>query len=373
MLTCNGQAAAGYQVTLIVGDEHSEVMRAALDPRVDFVVEPGLTRSIDPRRDLAALFRLWRRFRLSRTDIVHTHTSKAGIIGRLAARLAGVPLIVHGVHILPFVNVSRAETMAYTWLERFCGAFTDAFVHVSAGMRDACLAGRVGPRANHVVAESGMDVARFRGAALPEDAETLRASPVGIEEPAFLLLSMAALEPRKGQRAFLHVLRSIVDVRPNVRLLIAGEGADRQAIEAAAEALGLAAHVVLLGHRRDPERLLAIADAVVICSSREGLPRVAVQAAIAGTPIVTTALPGIEAVVADGRTGFIVPVDRLDLMAAPILELIDDPAIRARMGAALGERDYSAWDAERMVGSIERVYEAARARRGGRTGRAATT
>ena len=129
-------ARLGDDVRLICGGEYSTAILERLDPAVSVEVLPSLVRELDPRRDLRAVLDLTKSLRSTRPQVVHTHTSKAGIIGRVAARLAGVPAIVHGVHILPFLNVGRLQRLAYLGAERAVAAVTDAFVDVSEGMRD---------------------------------------------------------------------------------------------------------------------------------------------------------------------------------------------------------------------------------------------
>ena len=149
-------AQAGHDVVLLHGDAvHSEII-AKVDPRVELIAGvPGLTRSISPVSDVRALLALTRRFRALNADIVHTHTSKAGILGRFAAWAAGVPAIVHGVHIVPFVNVGVAERFAYLALEKLAALVTSAFINVSAGIRDLCLSAGMGRPDKHYVVHSG--------------------------------------------------------------------------------------------------------------------------------------------------------------------------------------------------------------------------
>jgi glycosyltransferase involved in cell wall biosynthesis len=355
-LTCNYQACAGYRVTLVVGKTWDPQMRNGLDPRVQFVALPSLVQSVSPISDAISLMRICTLLRRLKPDLVHTHTSKAGVIGRLAAVLSGVPKIVHGVHILAFVNESPMRRLSYLWLERICGVFTHAFVHVSTGMREECLKNGVGSGAVHTVAESGIDIGRFRNPLPPADAPDLLQSPVKSTKCPFVILSLAALERRKGQRQFLKVFRTVVEHRPNSILLLAGDGGARSEIEAEVRRLGLSHHVKILGYRDDPERLLAIADLFVISSNREGLPRAAVQAGIAQVPIVSTALPGINSIVHPNETGFVVPVGHLEGMEPLIRRLIDEPSLRTHMRECLGAVDFSAWAIERMIEKIDAVY-----------------
>lgn len=354
-LTCNHQARAGHDITLVVGGEWEPSMRKGLDANVRFLVIPSMIRRIAPAGDWVTLLRLFLLFRRLSPDLVHTHTSKAGILGRLAAVAAGVPKIVHSVHILPFINVSPLAKLAYVVMERICGSFTHAFLHVSGNMREECLKHGIGRSSLHAVAESGMETERFRSAAIPHDGSELLKSPIGAGRP-FVLLMIAVLERRKGQRNFLKVFERIVATHPNSVLLLAGDGVERDMIEGEVERRGLKQHVRLLGYRRDPECLLAIADCVVICSQREGLPRVAVQAALAQVPIVSTALPGIEATVTHGKTGFIVPLDEIASMEGAILQLIEDPALTAAFRRLSAAQDFSAWSVESMMTKILGAY-----------------
>lgn len=360
ILTCNSQHDQGESVVLIVGREMEPKMCARLSPNVEFIVLESLVRNIAPVTDLRCLLALRRLLKDLRADVVHTHTSKAGILGRLAAWTVKTPMIVHGVHILPFINVSAITALLYVTLERLVGNMTHLFVHVSQGMQEQCQKHHIGCDAHHVVIESGMDVDRFRNAPLPEDREALSRSPAGEGPATSIVLFLAALEPRKGHAGFLPLFRKVVDQHPDTVLLLGGAGPLRQVLQERVQELGLQDHVRFLGYRNDPESLLAMADVLVVCSSQEGLPRVAVQAAIAGVPIVTTALPGIEAIVRDGQTGFIVPVDNLSSMTEALNLLLSDPELRARFSETMAALDMERWSpaitASRMAAAYAQAW-----------------
>ena len=358
LLSCNHQARLGHEVRLICGREYSTAILERLDPAVSVEVLSSLVRELDPRRDLRAVLDLTRSLRSTRPHVVHTHTSKAGIIGRVAARLAGVPAIVHGVHIQPFLNVGRLQRLAYLGAERAVAAVTDAFVDVSEGIRDAGLAHRVGRPDRHVVIPSGMDLDRFVDAQ-PVAAGEIQAAfarPTPMPEDGQLLVMVAALEVRKRVLEFLDVMATIHSHRPNVFLVVLGEGNERGRILDRAEALGMADRVALLGYRDDVERWIAAADVCVFASEREGLPRAVVQYVLAGRPVVATALPGIERVVRHGISGLLVPPDRLPLMAPAIERLLDHPRVAASFRQAALALDLSSWSVDRMVDQLDDVY-----------------
>lgn len=356
LLTCNHQARSGHEVILISGQTWSGEIRKDLDPLVRFTVVPSLRREISPLNDAMALIQLTRMFNRVRPDVVHTHTSKAGILGRLAARIASCNRIIHGVHILPFSGIHGATTAIYELSERICGSFTDAFVHVSPALMKDCLDRGIGASSLHAVALSGMNITRYQNAAPPDDVEFFLKSPVGDAQKPIILLNVGALEPRKGQRKFLPVFKALVDECPNLVLLLAGDGSDRRKIAQEIDDFGLINHVRLLGHRSDVDRLLAIADIALTCSEHEGLPRTVVQAAIAGVPIVTTSLPGIEILIDHGKTGMIVPVGAYQAMGSALLRLIRNDELRSHMRDELTRGDYTAWATDSMLHKIDEVY-----------------
>jgi glycosyltransferase involved in cell wall biosynthesis len=291
-----------------------------------------------------------------RPDVVHTHQSKAGILGRAAAWAADVPLIVHGVHILPFLNAGFFQKMVYLGAEKLVANCTDAYISVSEGMRQACLQHRVGKTGNHFIARSGMDLSRFGSAQFPVNWRQMVGISAADPKPPVILM-LAALEPRKRHVEFLRVFRQVLNGVPEARLLLAGEGPARPAIEAEITRLGLQHRVALLGFEAEPERLLALADLSVLTSMREGLPRVAIQSLASGKPLVASRLPGIDEIVKDGVNGVVTPSDDLSATAAAIVELLRHPAQLKAMQREAAQTDVRAWSIEAMCETISGVYE----------------
>lgn len=355
-LTCNAQAAAGHLVWVVHGRDHDPRALDLLDPRVRRIRVAALVAPPHPVRDAAALAALALLFRRLRPDVVHTHQSKAGAIGRLAARVARTPRIVHGVHIVPFMDAPRAEAAVYRWIEKLVGRFTDAFIHVAPALKAACLEAGVGRPDRHFVAPSGMDVAAFRQAEIPDDAADLAAPLPGRDAPPRILLMTASLERRKRHAEFLEMFRRVVDAGPDVRLLLAGAGEEEAAIRAQVAALGLQPHVRLLGLRDDVPRLVRLADAGVLASAHEGLPRSVIQYVLGGLPVVTTELAGVDAVVRHGVNGYLTPADDLGAMAGPLVRLLTDETLRSGMARASAGMDLADWAAERMCARIDEIY-----------------
>jgi glycosyltransferase involved in cell wall biosynthesis len=358
LLSCNGQAEMGHEVHLIYGAEASPAMVSRLHPAVSRHQIRALQRPVTPLNDAWAACLTTSLLRRIKPHIVHTHTSKAGAIGRVAARIDSIPGIVHGIHILPFVNVGRAEQFAYLAAERLLAPVTHAFVDVSHGMMTTALENGIGPAPKHVVVPSGMDLSRFQNAApipTPEIASAFGCS----EDHASrlkLLVMVAALEPRKRVIEFLDVFARVAEKDASAALAVLGEGVQREEIDARIRELGLGRRVALPGFRNDVERWVARADVCVLASEREGLPRAVVQYVLAGRPTVVTALPGLEAIVEHGRSGFLVETDHLQDMVDPICTLLANPTLAASMAGAARGMDLSRWSTRYMVDRLEDVY-----------------
>ena len=355
VISCNHAVCSGHDVILVHGAQTRPEILATVDARVEVLELPSLVHPIAPLSDVKALRDLVRTFRRLTPDVVHTHTSKAGILGRLAARAASVPVVVHGVHIVPFVNVGRLETFVYLTAERAAQGVTHAFIDVSPGMRDLCVRAGVGAPERHHVIQSGFDVSRFRAARRPEDwRDLLRLAPDEPRPPVVLML--AVFEARKRHLDFLESLPRIVERFPEVRLILAGDGKLRNAIDARIKTLGVERNVILTGFHQHPEQLIALADICLLASAREGLPRVVMQYLAGGKPVVASDLPRIDDVLRHDVNGLVAPSDDLDGLADAVIALLADDAQRARLARGAAMTELSEWDAARMGERIEAVY-----------------
>jgi len=354
--SCLAQARSGHEVLLIHGNEWHPTQLANCGRDVKLIEIRDLVHEVNPRKDIRATRALRSLFLKTRPNVVHTHQSKAGIIGRCAARLANVPVIVHGVHILPFTGTGLAKKMMYLTAERGVARFTNAFVNVSEGTRQTCLDHAVGRPEQHFVAHSGFDIDRFRNAPWPDDWRAMLGVPPNESKPPVVLM-LAALEPRKRHVEFLEVFQRITARNPDVRLLLAGEGSTRPAVEQAIDTLKLGANVRLIGFHAHPEQLISLADLTVLTSLREGLPRVTVQSLAGGKPVITTVLPGIEEVVQHGVNGLITPGDDLRVTADAVADLLASPTRLERMQAAAARTDVSTWRVDSMCATLADIYD----------------
>jgi glycosyltransferase involved in cell wall biosynthesis len=356
MLSCALIDPTLYPSTLLTGPEtglEGSLHNEAAARGVHVIVEPSLVRRISPWHDLVATLRLRRVMRDGRYDIVHTHSSKAGILGRIAARFAGVPVIVHTAHGWGFNDHQPWYLYwLYVVLERVCAPFTGAIIVVGAPNREKGLALGIGRPEQYRLIRSGIEVQVYRDVRVSRDDARRR---LGLPRDAFVIGSVGRLE---GQKAPLDLLAAFVPVaaeRPETHLVYVGDGFWRGELEAAIARAGLQGRVHLAGLRRDVPELLRAFDVFALASRWEGLPRVFPQAMAAGLPIVATRVDGAPDAVTPGENGWLVEVGDTAAMSRCLRALACDPAMARRMGAA-GRARVDEFAVERMVEALAELY-----------------
>ncbi len=315
-----------------------------------------LVREIAPVRDLLALIALWFAIRRLRPDVVHTHSGKAGILGRLAARLAGVPRVVHTLHGSPeFRDEPELSRRVFQLAEWLLAWVTDDLVGVCRAMVDqACRMGLHPRRGAHVI-PSGFDVTAFAAGASEVAGQAVRRR-FGIPPGAFVIATVARLAPLKGHRDLIRAARRLEDVSP--WLLFVGDGPLRGDLEAEVRAAGLEARVAWAG-LVPPEAVpayLAAADCVVHASLREGLARVIPQAFLARRPVVAYALDGAPELVVPGETGWLVAPGDVAELAGTIAVVEADPAFAAELAERGARRVRDCYRDDAMVDALARLY-----------------
>ncbi|MFT4053522.1 MAG: glycosyltransferase [Novosphingobium sp.] len=355
--SCVHQASRGHIVHLVCGRDSNIDHYRMRDKSVRIHYIPELVREVSWRDDLAAYKRLSKLFTELDADIVHTHTSKAGVVGRFAARDAGVPAVVHGVHMLPFSNVGFVEKCIYLLAEHAVAPLTDHFVHVSNGTRRAYAQALIGSRRPHSVVRSGMDIARFRQPEWPSDWQEIMGLEGSARKPRTILM-LAALEKRKRHAEFITGFMLSLRKGEDTRLLLAGDGPELARVRQLVDNMGIADRVRVLGHRTDPEKLVALADVCVLSSLREGLPRVIVQSLAGGRPAVVSPVRGIEEVVDCGVNGVIVRRSDAASVAHEALRLLRDEERLTAMTRAAQIAPVEEWSFAAMFEQLDRTYRA---------------
>lgn len=367
LLSCEGSHARGRRVTLIVGPTHGpegSLVERARAGGYEFVEMPELVRSVHPTRDWRALRRLRFWLRERRPDVVHTHSSKAGILGRIAAWNERVPAIVHTVHGMSFNRTqSRPVRALYRRLEAFAAARCHAIVGVADAMIDQMVAAGVCPRAMCHTVYSGMDVAAFQPDAARRAA--MRAG-WGVAPDEIVIGAVARLFRKKGYEQLLPALSRVAAAEPRARFVWVGDGAQRAEYEADLRLRGLHERTILTGLVR-PDEIPAIVsgfDVLAHASQWEGLPRVAVQALLLRVPVVAFAIDGTPEVVIPGRSGVLVELGDLTGFADALIGLARDESRREALGRMGRELCVQRFDAAVMVDALERLYAELLARRG---------
>jgi len=343
-----------FEVALIAGRGGLLDDEARAIPDLDCRLLPDMVRAIAPAHDLRATRAIVAAMRELTPDIVHTHSSKAGIIGRLAAAYCRVPIVIHSIHGWGFTPAqSPPVRAAFVAAETIAARATTHFVAVSrANVTEGVRRGLLG-RARTSVIRSGFPLAEF--AAEPADRAGVR-SELGLEPDCPLIGSISCLKPQKDPLAIVEVADRVLRAVPAARFVIAGDGALRAVVERRIEELGLIGRVLLLGWRRDVARLMAAFDLLLHTSRWEGLPRVVPQAMSVGLAVVATAVDGAPEVVRDGETGLLAPPRDVSALAAGVVRLLRDPQLRRRMGhraAAVVDE----FDEIHLVPAQERLYE----------------
>lgn len=316
------------------------------DAVVDIHRVDGLGRSVRPLADLRAFWTIVQSIRSFRPHIVHTHTAKAGVLGRLAARLLRVPVIVHTFHgHVLHGYFSPLATKAIVATERLLARWTTQLVAVGGQVRDDLIAAGVGTAQQFTVIAPGVDLppAPPRGNARRQ---------LDLPDDALVVALVARLTTIKRVDRFLDVARRFRD-RPGLVFVVAGGG---ELFDELSEQARDLPSVRFTGWRRDVETVYAASDVVMLTSDNEGMPVSLIEAASAGCPAVTTDVGSAREVVQDGETGFVVDADANCLTDA-LARILDDDVLRARFGAAAKERADASFRAEQLVEATDRLYQ----------------
>ncbi|MCA9053577.1 MAG: glycosyltransferase family 4 protein [Planctomycetaceae bacterium] len=361
LLTVQGQHH-DYQdeVTLITGPglgPEGSLEGRADELGLDVRVIPELQRAIHPLRDWASYRALVGCLREYRPEIVHTHSSKAGILGRRAAYKLGIPC-VHTIHGAAFhYGQSRLAYSAYVAAERIAARWTDQFISVSDDMTAEYLRAGIGGPDRYTTIYSGFDVEPFLHPTVTRDEVRQR---LGLQPQDIVVGKIARLFHLKGHEFLLAAAPEIAAASPEVRFLLVGDGVLRESLQAEIRRLGLTDRFVFTGlvpPEQIPE-LIAAMDIVVHTSQWEGLARVLPQGLIAGKPVVSYDVGGAREVVMPGETGFLLPRDSVRDLALAVSQLAADPQLRDRLGVCGRERFTDQFRHQTMTRRIRDVYAA---------------
>jgi len=360
LFTVQGLDKDRYEIDLIMGEEFDEsILKRVKDGNINIFQIKGLKWKLNFLHDPIVLIKLIKLMRKKRYDIVHTHTTKAGILGRIAARIGGVPVIVHGLHGSTFEAFNSG---LLNWLlflfERFTGRFTDAYVSVSGVLSGKYIERGIGKKENYYTVYSGMELETFYGVREKIDCRK-KQKELGIGVEDFVIGNVARLESRKGHKFLIDAFENVLEEQKDshVKLLIIGEGNKRENLESYVKELNLEDKVIFTGYREDVEELMVVMDIFALTSLREGLPRVLVQAAAVGMPSIAFNVDGVPEIIKDNYNGFLVRVGNVGQLKNRIVKYINSKELVLLHGRNGREFIGNKWSIEDMVDRIDKIYK----------------
>jgi len=321
---------------------------------IRWMLLPSLTREVHPIKDAQALWQLIRLFRQEQPALVHTHTSKAGVLGRVAAWLARVPVIVHTPHGHVFYgHFGPFRSWLFLQIERVLSALTDRLIALTEAERQDHLDRDVGKAGRFAVVPSGIDRERFGRARVQGKQQP---DWFGCPPEALIVGSVGWLTDVKGHEYLIEAVAKLKPDFPSLHLVIIGSGDRHDALLQQSELAGLRDAVHLLGHRDDIEACLAGMDLFVLPSLNEGMGRALIEAMAAGLPVIASRVGGIPAVISHERTGLLVPPGDAGALAEALRRLLDRPEWATQLGLAASRSVDSRYGSVSMVHAIESIF-----------------
>jgi glycosyltransferase involved in cell wall biosynthesis len=352
-----------------IQNEGYEVFAISADgPDVQFVKAAGIphfavpmTRRMTPIADLRCLWELVRIMRREQFDVVHTHTPKAGLLGQLAARIAGVPIVTNTLHGFYFHDDTKPlPRRFYIWMERVAAKCSDTILSQNREDMATAVAERIARPEQLKWLGNGIDVARFDRRRLADSSLQDLRRDIGIDSDAPVIGFVGRLVEEKGILDLLQAAKAVIEAIPNAQFLIVGpydeEKPDALRPEVA-ERYGVATNCRFIGMRDDMPELYALMDVLVLPSYREGFPRAPMEASAMGVPSMVTDIRGCREAVDHGENGLLFPVGDSDALARALIELLGDEERRAQMGETGRRIAEDHFDEQKVFDRVLSEYE----------------
>lgn len=365
MLTVLGHDRAQFEPVVITGQAGRwdaqggrtatmDNLRLLEKEAIRYHLVPSLVRHISPQADLVALWKLIDLLRQEQPHIVHTHTSKAGVLGRLAARITGVPTIVHTPHGHVFYgHFGSISSWIFLQIERALAWMTDELIALTTAEKTEHLERGIGWADHFAVVPSGIDIDRFKQAR-----KTGKAMPEWFDCPpdATVIGSVGWLTDIKGHRFLVDAVAQLKQEHPRLHLVILGDGDQHDTLLRQASKAGISHAVHLVGRREEVELALAGMDCFVLPSLNEGMGRALIEAMAAGLPVIASRVGGIPALIEDEKNGLLVPAGDSLALAAALRRILSDPTWACRLGRNAMQSIGTDYGVPPMVQAIESIY-----------------
>ncbi len=332
------------------GDLRDLLQRKKIDP----LLIPELRRELSFKDDLITFWKLYRLMRSEKPEIVHTHSAKAGTLGRLVAKLVGVPVIVHTFHGHLFRGYfGPKKSRLVVFIERLLALVSTKIVAVTQSQIDELLRYKIAPSQKIVSIPLGLELDLLQNLQLERGAFR---SELGLDKDDILIGSIARLVPVKGHVFLFRAARKVIDNFPRVKILVIGDGELRNELENLASGLGIGKNVVFCGFRRDLPQIYADLDIVALTSLNEGLPVAVIEAMASQTAVVAYDVGGVKDLIEPNVTGISVPFGEIDRLAESIVFLLKNPQERERLGRNARRKVYPRLHYQRLIRDFEKFY-----------------
>lgn len=348
-----------FSVVLMSGetkDKDSHVSDFIAQEKINYILVPQLIREINFLKDIRVFKKIYQFIKEGKFDIVHTHSSKAGILGRWAAKMAGVKIIVHTPHGHIFYGYGFGwfKTKLFIFIEQLTGLITDRIITLTQKGKEEHISYKIGGPDKFTPIYSGIEIDKFLNfhVNVTEEKEKLR---IPFDSP--VIGTVSRLSPVKGNKYFAACLPQVVDKFPDLRVLMVGEGEERKELQDYIEKKGLLKNVIFMGEFKDIRSVLSILDILVLASLNEGMGRCLLEAQVLGVPVVATKVGGIPEVVKDGISGILVPPQDSKAMAGALISLLSDKRLRCKMSQEAKKWADEKFSAKVMVEKISNLYE----------------
>lgn len=360
LYTIKGLDKKKFDIDLIVGEEFREDIYDNFENNDFCIIRlKGLKGKLNFLYDPIVLIKLINLFKKNHYDIVHTHLTKIGILGKIASRISGVPIIIHGLHGSAFQAFnSKLLNWALIFFERITSKYTDAYISVSRILSEKYIKEGIGKRENHFTVYSGMNLDKFYYSRKKINRRK-KLADLGISSDCFIIGNVATLEPRKGHKFLIDAFKKVIEKHKNksIKLIIVSDGYERENLVNYVDKLDLKEKVIFTGYREDIEELMAIMDVFVLSSLREGLPRVLVQAAAVGIPLIAFNVDGVPEIIKNNYNGFLVRPKDVEELADRIIRYINNRELINLQGQRGREFVKDKWSIEDMVNKIDGIYQ----------------
>ena len=346
-----------YDVVLVSGktyDPDGESGRFLQEHAIKHYFINELQRELSLVNDVHAFIKLYQFIRREKFDLVHTHCSKAGILGRWAAWMAGVKHIVHTPHGHVFYGYfGKLKTLFFIWIERFTALITHKIIVLTDLGVEEHLHFGIAPREKFVTIPSGIDMGHFRPAGNPDSLKKQLQIPANLK----IIGCVARLDPIKGVSFLVEAMPDVFKAFPQAVLLLVGDGSEREMLKARASQLGITDKIIFLGFRPDVVELLSVMDILVLPSLNEGMGRVVLEAMACQKSIVATSVGGVPELISSGLNGLLVPPQNPSALAAAILELLHDPLKAQKLAQEARQTAGDKYSLQTMLRLTDELYQ----------------